>query len=159
MGKVGRWVHELILFLGYGQGNQWKTGLFCKLLRIRKFSMGKCFGASAHGILRHGKNFNNFYPVLVAWSRVSATKCGPLTKIWAVAKKYIFHNFWNWALKLKSLLPIVYGKKWFKKGQVTVLQKNYQIKAVKNYLHHTGHSLSGVHLGRSVLCGNHLDVK
>ena len=100
-------------FLGYGQGNQWKTGLFCKLLRIRKFSMGKCFGASAHGILRHEKNFNNFYPVLVAWSRVSATKCGPLTKIWAVAKKYISHNFRNWALKLKSLLPIVYGKKWF----------------------------------------------
>ena len=22
IGKVGRWVHELILFLGYGQGNQ-----------------------------------------------------------------------------------------------------------------------------------------
>ena len=43
--------------------------------------------------------------------------------------------------------------------KVTVLQKNYQIKAVKNYLHHTGHSLSGVHLGRSVLCGNHLEVK
>ena len=42
---------------------------------------------------------------------------------------------------------------------MTVLQKNYQIKAVKNYLHHTGHSLSGVHLGRSVLCRNHLDVK
>ena len=29
----------------------------------------------------------NFDPVLVARSRVSATKCGPLAKIWAVAKR------------------------------------------------------------------------
>ena len=39
--------------------------------------------------------------------------------------------------------------------------KKYKIMAFKNYLRHTGHSLSlsGVHLGRSVLGGNHLDVK
>ena len=39
--------------------------------------------------------------------------------------------------------------------------KKYKIKAFKNYLRHTGHSLSlsGVHHGRSVLGGNHLDVK
>ena len=101
----GRSVGTPILFLGYGQGNQWKTGLFCKLLRIQKFSMGKCFGASAHGILRHEKNVNNFYPVLVAWSRVSATKCGPLTKIWAVEKSISPTIFENKLSNLNQFFP------------------------------------------------------
>ena len=36
-----------------------------------------------------------------------------LAKLWAVAKKYISHNFRNWARPLKSLLPLGYGRKWF----------------------------------------------
>ena len=34
-------------------------------------------------------------------------------RIWAVAKKYISQNLRKWASPRKSLLPIVYGKKWF----------------------------------------------
>ena len=44
---------------------------------------------------------------------LSATKYGPLAKIWVVKKKHHPHNFQNWAGPLKSRLPIVYGKKWF----------------------------------------------
>ena len=105
------------------------------------------------------EKFQSFLPCFGCLKSSECDQMRSLNKNMSRCKKYISHNFRNWALKLKSLLPIVYGKKWFKKGQVTVLQKNYQIKAVKNYLRHTGHSLSGVHLGRSVLCGNHLEVK
>ena len=39
-----------------------------------------------------GKKSKSFYPVLVAPSRVSATKCNPLAKIGGV-KKCVSHNF------------------------------------------------------------------
>ena len=39
-----------------------------------------------------------------------------VTRICGVTKKRISQNLRNWALKLKSLLPIDYGKKWFKLG-------------------------------------------
>ena len=63
-----------------------------------------------------GENWlrSSFDPALVVRSRLRATKCVPLAKLWGVKKKPHSHNFRNWACPLKSLLPIVYGKKWFK---------------------------------------------
>ena len=57
-----------------------------------------------------------FDPVLVARSWVSATKWGPLAKLWGVAKKSHSHNFRIWAFKFKSLVAIDYGNKWFTFG-------------------------------------------
>ena len=46
-------VHEPNIFWGGNKRNQGKTELFRKSLRTRKFSMGKFFGASTHGIVTH----------------------------------------------------------------------------------------------------------
>ena len=40
-------------FLPKRHENSWKREIFCKSLRTRKFSMGKFFGASTHGIVTH----------------------------------------------------------------------------------------------------------
>ena len=57
-----------------------------------------------------------FDPVLVARSWVSATKWGPLAKLWGVQKKCISQNLRIWASKFKSLGAIDYGTKWFTFG-------------------------------------------
>ena len=43
--------------------------------------------------------FGSFDPVLVARSRVSATKCGPSAKIRGVKKKCICPNFQPWRIQ------------------------------------------------------------
>ena len=49
-----------------------------------------------------------FYPVLVGRSWVSATKWGPLAKLWAVQKNKHGHNFQNIASKTNQRGLIVY---------------------------------------------------
>ena len=109
----GRWHQNCgytspILFFGYGQGNPWKTA--------QNFFGGHTPWKSLrtqHSDKNCKKCLKILDPAFVAWSWVSATKCGPLAKIWAVAKKSHSHNFRICASKLKWLLAIVYGKKWF----------------------------------------------
>ena len=45
-------------FLPRGHENSWKREIFCKSLRTRKFSMGKFFGASTHGIKQARPQFS-----------------------------------------------------------------------------------------------------
>ena len=78
------WVHK----------NQWKTKLFRKSLRTRKFSMGKFFDSSTHEILTHSgfrkciwkMGTTNVWPCFVRPKLVSATKCGPVAQLWGVKK-------------------------------------------------------------------------
>ena len=98
--------HEPATFFPSGHGNWRKSKLLGKTLCTRKFSTGKFFGASIHGILAHSEFRKSiwkggtifFEPDLVARSGVSATKCDPLARMRGVKKKCIFHNFRNRSL-------------------------------------------------------------
>ena len=73
-----------ILFFAGRHRNQWKTELFRKLLRHRKFSTGKFFRASTQGIQTH------------SGFRISIWKGG-------------YTNFWTvyWSAKVGWVRPIV----------------------------------------------------
>ena len=92
-----------ILFFGGGKRNQWKIDFFCKTLRTRKFSRGKFFGASTHGILTHsgfrkciwkvGKT--NFWPCF-CWPKLGeCDKMGSVSKIMRCSKKMYLPQFSN----------------------------------------------------------------
>ena len=89
---------------------------FRKSLLTGKFSTGKFFGPSSYGILTllgFRKSLwkgvqQIFDSVLVARSRLRATKCDLLAKIWGVAKNRFGHNFQNIGSTLNQLLLIGY---------------------------------------------------
>ena len=84
-----------------GDGISWKMEFFCKSLRTRKFSMGKFFGASTHGIVTHSGfrkciwkvGTTNFDPVLPARSWEMPVKCELPAKIGWCYEKPSGHNF------------------------------------------------------------------
>ena len=90
--------------------------LFCKTLRTRKFSMGKFFGASTHGILTHSGfrkciwkvGTTNVWPCFGRPKLGECTKWGPLGKLWGVQKNKHGHNFQNIGSKLNQRGLIVY---------------------------------------------------
>ena len=107
-------------FLGYRQGNPWKTELFRKSLRTRKFSMGIFLGHPENPYaLRISKK--KFGPCFGRRIWMSGTKCGSLAKIWGVKKtdtatisKYwfqnesaAFHSLWADAALFWKFLKIV----------------------------------------------------
>ena len=104
-------VHEPNTFFGYRQGNQWKTELFRKSLRSRKFSIGTFFGAYTQTILTHSAfrknpyNFvENFFGPCFGRSKLGeCDKMRSVSKIMRRCKKHISHNFWNWAMGRSDL--------------------------------------------------------
>ena len=93
-----------------GDGISWKREIFCKSLRTRKFSMGKFFGASTHGILTHS-GFRQYsrlgwpslrFEVTAAQSEVKGQKPEVLQKIRGVTDQSHSANFRPKGLKLNQ---------------------------------------------------------
>ena len=92
-----------------GDGISWKREIFCKSLRTRKFSMGKFFGASTHGIVTHSGfikciwkvGTTNFWPCFACLKLGDAGRTRVASKIRAVLEKASRSLFW---LKSKILI-------------------------------------------------------
>ena len=98
------------MFFAWGHINQWKTELFCKSLRTRKFSTGKFFGASTHGILTHSGfrkciwkvGTTNFWPCLGRPKLGECDKMGSVSKIMSRPKKLPRPQFSKYRLQIES---------------------------------------------------------
>ena len=121
-----------------GDGISWKREIFCKSLRTRKFSMGKFFGASTHGILAHS-GFRNYFcfgwlnhykiwrfwfgSCSISWNLVIWTFinnliktffeqpiCGVKEKTWSCLKtRWAFWSKCNWIIFLVLFFLCAFG--------------------------------------------------
>ena len=99
-----------ILFFGGGKRNQWKTELFCKSLRTRKFSTRKFFGVSTQEILTHSGfrkciwkvGTTYFWPCFGRPKLGECDKMGSVSKIISRWKKQIRPQFSKYRLQIES---------------------------------------------------------
>ena len=93
-----------------GGGISWKMEIFCKSLRTRKFSMGKFFGASTHGIVTHSGfrkciwkvGTTNFWPCFGRPELGECDKMGSVSKIMSRPKKFIRPQFSKYRFQIES---------------------------------------------------------
>ena len=103
-------------FLSKRHENSWKREIFCKSLRTRKFSMGKFFGASTHGILTHSGfrkciwkvGTTNFWPCFACPKLGDAGKTRVASKNRAVFRKTFRPHFSKFSLVLESAVFRIY---------------------------------------------------
>ena len=103
-------------FLPRGHENSWKREIFCKSLRTRKFSMGKFFGASTHGILTHSGfrkciwkvGTTNFWPCFACPKLGDAGEMRVASKNRAVFPKTFRPQFSKFSLVLESAVFHIY---------------------------------------------------
>ena len=97
-------------FLPKCHANSWKMEIFCKSLRTRKFSMGKFFGASTHGILTHSGfrkciwkvGTTNFWPCFGRPKLGECDKMGSVSKIMSRRKKQARPQISKYRLQIES---------------------------------------------------------
>ena len=103
-------------FLSKRHENSWKREIFCKSLRTRKFSMGKFFGASTHGIVTHSGfrkciwkvGTTNFWPCFACPKLGDAGEMRVASKNRAVLESQIRPQFSKFSLVLESAVFRIY---------------------------------------------------
>ena len=103
-------------FLSKRHENSWKREIFCKSLRTRKFSMGKFFGASTHGIVTHSGfrkciwkvGTTNFWPCFACPKLGDAGRTRVASKNRAVFPKTFRPQFSKFSLVLESAVFHIY---------------------------------------------------
>ena len=103
-------------FLPKRHENSWKREIFCKSLRTRKFSMGKFFGASTHGIVTHSGfrkciwkvGTTNFWPCFACPKLGDAGEMRVASKNRAVLESQIRPHFSKFSLVLESAVFRIY---------------------------------------------------
>ena len=103
-------------FLPRGHENSWKREIFCKSLRTRKFSMGKFFGASTHGIVTHSGfrkciwkvGTTNFWPCFACPKLGDAGRTRVASKNRAVFRKTLRPQFSDFSLEIESAIFRIY---------------------------------------------------
>ena len=97
-------------FLPKRHENSWKREIFCKSLRTRKFSMGKFFGASTHGIVTHSGfrkciwkvGTTNFWPCFACPKLGDAGEMRVASKNRVVLRKTFRPQFSDFRLAIES---------------------------------------------------------
>ena len=103
-------------FLPKRHENSWKREIFCKSLRTRKFSMGKFFGASTHGIVTHSGfrkciwkvGTTNFWPCFACPKLGDAGRTRVASKNRAVFRKTLQPQFSYFSLEIESAIFRIY---------------------------------------------------